>query len=150
MDISAGVIQTYQAEVKAIYEEIRPQVKRTEAGSMERNKVFKRLAALISAATKRAKRELVLEYLLLAKKRGLDITITVARHSIGRVLGRNVSRSEVMPKFGSTGRTASDKSTVKAEDLADVEQEIIKRLSELQVGMMQVREALKYEYQGNW
>lgn len=150
MDITEGVIRVYQDEVQAIYEEIRQQVRFTGAGSQERHKVFQRLAALISAATKRAKRTLVLEYLFQAKGSGLDITITVARHSVGRVLGRNVSRSEVIQKFGSPGRTASDKSEVGADDLACVEKEIVERLNVLQAAMRHVREALRHEYQDKW
>lgn len=150
MDIYRQVIGSYQTEVKAIYEEILAHVNTTAVGSMQRYRAFQRLAALTSAATKRAKRELIFGHLLQAKAGGLDITPTVARHSIVRVLKRSVSMAALMRTFGSPGRTATDKSTVQAEELADLERLIIERLSQLEVAMVKVREAFKREYEGLW
>lgn len=150
MDIHTDVLRAYKADVEATYEEVKQRLKRIGACPIDRQKTFRRQAALISAATKRAKRELVFLYLLQAKEAGLDITPTVAKHAVGRILQRSVSSAELIQRFGTPERTASEKSTISAKDLVDVEHLSVKGLNRLESGMRMIRAELKHKYWRKW
>lgn len=69
------------------------------------------MGALISAATKRYKRQIALDYLRTIKvDRDLDVTPTLAYRLIIGWLGRGVSKQMLLDMFGEKGRTAANKS----------------------------------------
>ncbi|MCQ2032246.1 hypothetical protein [Stutzerimonas zhaodongensis] len=98
-----------------------------------------RCGALCSAASKVAKRTLIFEVLLAHKKQGLDITQTFADQSIKRILGRSVSAESTREAFATPGRTAAQRSTLKAEDLEQIEADIDEQLDSLLATLSEVR-----------
>ncbi|MEZ8028569.1 hypothetical protein [Enterovibrio norvegicus] len=84
----------------------------------------KRRGSEIVAGKKNAIKEMLIALLVRCKCDGLDITPTVAKYSIKRVLGRSVGARSLQQSFGTPGRTASDKSRVRENDLAEIEKEM--------------------------
>jgi len=80
-----------------------------------------RCGAAVSAAVKREKRFWLLTALVAAKVDGLDVTPAVAKGAARRVLGRRVDERFVAQLLATPGRTAANKSQVKADDLAPIE-----------------------------
>lgn len=80
-----------------------------------------RCGAAVSAAVKREKRFWLLTALVAARADGLDVTPAVAKGAARRVLGRRVDERFVAQLLATPGRTAANKSQVKADDLAPIE-----------------------------
>lgn len=129
--LTTKLLKEYKASVEAAYTELSIIINDLSEKDMEKmafDKAVKsaagRCGAYCSAATKRASRGLVLGLLLEQRKKGLDITPTVAQHVCDRILGRGVDNKKTLEAFATPGRTAADKSTLMAEDLANIEQKI--------------------------
>lgn len=97
------------------------------------------LWALISAASKRAKRQIVFDALLEEKARGVDIPPSVVHH-VGRVvLGRGFDEKIVMHLFAEKGRTAANKTETVVSDLLNVIEYIQRELEAMETAMQTVR-----------
>lgn len=105
-----------------------------------------RLGATITAAGKRAKRELVFAALYQAQHEGADITPTVALHVAERVLGRGISMRAATKAFGTPGRTAADKSGIRADDLCGLEEQARHRAVALTERLAEIRQ----RYRERW
>ena len=152
MDTLDQIVEAYRADVVAAYRDA-AEFRRLKAITDDDDAIFRgfqRMAALIGAATKRAKRAAVLDQLLQAKARGLDITPTVAAHAFERILGRGVSNRVLLKSFGTEGRTASEKSRVGEAQLADVEAFCVAQLAQLEAALKAVRADIKDEYSDKW
>lgn len=91
-----------------------------------------RCGAGIGAAVKREKRRLLLVDLVKAHQTdGLDITPAVAQGTARRVLGRGLSARLTAKLFSTPGRTAAHKSSVTADDLAQLENHLVEQLAPL-------------------
>lgn len=90
-----------------------------------------RCGAGISAAVKREKRFWLLTALVAARADGLDVTPAVAKGAARRVLGRRVDERFVAQLLATPGRTAANKSPVKAADLAPIEIRLDRELGPL-------------------
>ena len=129
--LTTKLLKEYKASVDAAYSELAIVINGLSEKTMEKmdfDKAVKRAAgrcgAYCAAATKRASRGLVLGLLLEQRKKGLDITPTVAQRVCDRILGRGVDNRKTLEAFATPGRTAADKSTLTAEGLAHIEQQI--------------------------
>jgi len=80
-----------------------------------------RCGAGISAAVKREKRRWLLGALIASRADGLDVTPAVAKGAARRVLGRRVDERFVAQLLATPGRTAANKSQVRASDLVPTE-----------------------------
>lgn len=90
-----------------------------------------RCGAGISAAVKREKRSWLLRALVAARADGLDVTPAVAKGAARRVLGRRVDERFVAQLLATPGRTAANKSNVKAADLAPMATRLDRELGPL-------------------
>ena len=129
--LTTKLLKEYKAAVDAAYAELAIIINGLAEKNMEKvdfDKAVKRAAgrcgAYCSAAMKRISRDFVLGLLLEQRKKGLDITPTVAQHVCDRNLGRGVDKSKTLEAFATPGRTAADKSTLTADGLVNVEQQI--------------------------
>ena len=106
-----------------------------------------RCGAGIGAAVKREKRRLLLVNLVNAHQAdGLDITPAVAQGTARRVLGRGLSARMTAKLFATPGRTAANKSNVRADDLAQLETQLVDELAPL----LEEIEAAKREANAKW
>lgn len=98
------------------------------------------LWGMISAASKRAKRQVVFNALLEQKNDyGVDIPPSVVHH-VGRVLlGRGFDEKVAMRVFADKGRTAADKTETTVNDLLPVIDRIAHELRHFETAMQQVR-----------
>ena len=85
------------------------------------------LWGLMSAATRRAKREVVFQALLKEKAQGVDIPPSVVHHVARAVLGHGFDEKAVMHRFAEKDRTAADKTATTLDDLT----ETIDRLNQI-------------------
>ena len=97
------------------------------------------VAALTSAAVKRAKVRLVDAYLKGSK---LDLTITSAEKVFVAVLGRSVSQRN-KGEYATTGRTAMHKTTITPEQIEALSAEIKPALKRLIAEMEHIKEKVK-------
>ncbi len=105
-----------------------------------------RCGAACGAAVKRAKRELVFEYLVQLKASGEDLTYHTVQNFAVRLLGRKFQGKAVLLKFATPGRTASNKASINTEVFAEAERVLHGQLKELNNGM----ELAKIEARINW
>ncbi|MGR5253648.1 hypothetical protein ACPV5S_15730 [Vibrio astriarenae] len=80
-----------------------------------------RLGGSIAAAVKRDIREYAFSVLTDKRDEGMDLTVTLVHNIAERSIGRRFSNKEVTREFGTTGRTAADKSLLNEEDLSQFE-----------------------------
>jgi len=105
-----------------------------------------RCGAMVAAAIKRAKRDLILKRLGASR---LDITPTVALHSAQRLMGRGVDMRALLPIFGLPGRTAANKSNVSPAVLESLEATIRTDLDALVVALDMSKAAIAREWSGS-
>lgn len=144
------VLAFYETQLERLYEQARDDMRKTAAGALERYWFIRRLGAATAALGKRARRMLILAYLVDARDSGLDITPTVALRFAQHVIGRGLMRTELNKVFGTPGRTASDKSSVTQEELAGLEEWVKADMARLVAGMDQARNKLKRKFSGDW
>lgn len=135
------ILGRYKKDVENIYSSQVEQLKIAIAEDSDKNRVLKILNARLSGAGRRARVDLMV-FCLSDLKAKLDITITVAAHSIFRTMGRKIKNETLIHAFGSPGRTAAEKSTVTAEDLALAEQQMKNALVLLVDSMTTMRRAV--------
>ncbi|WP_434526587.1 hypothetical protein [Photorhabdus asymbiotica] len=120
-----------------------------ESDDVVKNLVYQvtgRLGASIGAAVKRAKRALVFEQLLNAKKSGIDVTPSVVKNIAKKIYGRSFENGEINRVFGTKFRTAANKTTVTRTELAEFENSIEKQIAEL----ISALNKIKIEKKSNW
>lgn len=124
-------VAIYDVSVGAAYADLLDEVKNLKSIGYGPDMFRKLLAvasgkcgAACSAATKHLIRSVAVEHLITAKEAGLDITPTVAQNMFKRLLGRGVDCREMLFCFATPGRTAANKSTVTADDMATIENHI--------------------------
>lgn len=137
---SMSVEDAYDALAKGVFA-----LREAGLSSYDFGKELKRISgscgAACSAATKRLFRAVVLDALEQAKASGLDITPTVAYHVAERILGRGVDQRATLAAFATPGRTATDKSTVEAADLVEIEAAIRLQLEAFAERMAEIKSA---------
>ena len=105
------------------------------------------LWAAVSAASKRARRQIVFNALLTQKHEyHVDIPPSVVHH-VGRiVLGRGFDEKVVMRLFADKGRTAANKTETTTDDLLPVIERVSRELISFDIALAQARS----EQEDNW
>jgi len=119
------LLETYEEEIKNIY-------------SLKKKPPI--TGALITALSKSTKREFIVEVIKNDMNK-LDVTTTAAMQIIKRIMGRGVSNKYLLKAFGTTDRTASNKSDIFTKDLDGYEKRIKKDLAVFVSEMTLVRES---------
>jgi len=121
-------LKAYDTDVAVAYNELIQSVLQLRAGSLDKDMRYAAMrvatglcGGACGAAAKRLKRAVILDALLEARDNGLDITPTVAMRVFERLIGRGVDNRATLYCFATPGRTAADKSTLKADDLGTLD-----------------------------
>jgi hypothetical protein len=124
-------LTAYDKDVAVAYGELIQTVLRLRSGPLDKDMRYAAMrvatglcGGACGAAAKRLKRAVVLEALLEAKEGGLDITPTVAMRIFVRLIGRGVDNRATLQCFATPGRTAADKSALKADDLVALDSQL--------------------------
>jgi len=150
------IIATFRASVrtayKRLYSDYRAIGRDTSGGpclpSVEETdrlirRAIGRCGAAVGAAVKVAKRALIVDALASAKSGGMDITPTIANNISSRLLDRKVDTRALAQMFGTPGRTAADKSTVRPEHTAELEQQLNVAIEAQRVQLQVIKEAAR-------
>lgn len=142
-----NLLETYESEIEAAYVELLESfLAYLEGGAGDLSAMAGRCGAQMAAAHKRCKRGLVFAALATALAEGLDITPTVAKNLCARLIGRGVDFRAALKKFGTPGRTAATKSSVRQADLAGFEAALAPEIQSLISAMKVIRERHRDEY----
>ncbi|MHD0650918.1 hypothetical protein ACYPKM_35305 [Pseudomonas aeruginosa] len=150
-----SALAMYARRVKTAYETLTRQVLELRESSMDADlradanrSNIGRCGAECSAAKKSAQAETIISRVLAAKRRGLDITPTVALRLSERLLGRGVNMHVLLEHLATPGRTAADRSALTADspELQALEQDLRSELENLGEAMKSVIEANKTQY----
>ncbi|MCX2694977.1 hypothetical protein OO256_28725 [Pseudomonas sp. DCB_CB] len=144
---SASLLKSYDADVAAAYAELLQSfIDHHENGVGDLRSMAGRCGAQVAAAHKRCKRGLVFAALSTARADGADITPTVAERICDRLLGRGVDFRFALEAFATPGRTAANKSPVRAGDLVELEAELNHDIHSLIFAMSLIRERHRENY----
>ena len=136
-----SLLETYESEIEAAYVELLESfLAYLERGAGDLSVMAGRCGARVGAAHKRCKRGLVFAALATALAEGLDITPTVAENLCARLIGRGVDLRAALQTFGTPGRTAATKSSVRQADLAGFEAALAPEIHSLISAMKVIRE----------
>ncbi|MFZ5935598.1 hypothetical protein BGP84_18735 [Pseudomonas putida] len=135
------LLQQYDKEIGASYDkQFMEFMSYLSRGGDNPKAICGRCGAECGAAHKRAKRGLVIAALEREKEAGMDITPTVAGHVFERLIGRGMDDRAASAHFATPGRTAANKSTLTAEDFAELEARLAGEVVELMDKMEEIRE----------
>lgn len=141
------LLQQYDREVAAAFKRLlKAFLEHIEKGIGNSHAIAGRCGAECGAAHKRCKRGLVLLALQVEREAGTDITPAVAAHVFERLIGRGVDERAAAEQFATPGRTAADKSTVGAADLAELETHLALQIQGLIDQMTVIRELHREAY----
>lgn len=142
-----SLVHAYETDVKEAYAELLDSfLKYIQTGEGKPQTMAGKCGAKVAAAHKRCKRGLVFSALSTAVEGGMDITPTVAENVFGRLIGRGVDFRAALSSFGTPGRTATNKSSVRAAHLAEFESSLLPEIDALILDMKVIRERYRDDY----
>ena len=151
--LTTKLLKEYRADVEKAYVELSILINglaEKNLDKMDFDKAVKRAVgrcgAHCGAASKCAKRGLVIGMLQEHHKKGLDITPTVAQHVCDRILGRGVDNRKTLEAFATPGRTAAEKTDLTHTDLVQIENRIKAELEALAVETGKIKAQCAAEY----
>jgi hypothetical protein len=135
------ILEQYKEEIEKIEQRYLDLFKKGEKGI----KLIGQKGGSTRNAGYRAKREyLMIE--LLERKEMYDITPTVAKKILHRILGRKVDFSFLIKKLGTSGRTASKKSKISDDDIENVKNDLLPGYSEFVQEMKMIKVNIQKKY----
>lgn len=135
------ILEAFRPSVVAAYARLRQDTEAAERLKDEDKRVKAhraargRCGATIGAASKAARRTLLLDGLATAKAAGLDVTPSTVQHLSQALLGRGVSTRAAARAFATPGRTAATKTALSLDDLAELRERLEAELATLDAAL---------------
>ena len=145
-----AICNEYKAEIKSAYDAYYGFKNFKEDNFYINKKQLGQLGARISAATKRAKRQLIIiELFNLKEQENVDLTYHCVQNLVKRVLKNRKYGFDckvVLEIFATEGRTAANKTCVDEDFLKQTELELNKKMKLLMSRLRQIKDSVKNDF----